>query len=161
MEKRIIVFAAVLMLVACKTGGGPTVSHEITYSAKGTRSEARHGHLLVDGIEVPWVFSRVVCGPTFYVLQFRGNLWGDDGYWPDASASAPSEAGTQIPVGSLKKGYFLSSKRLAGTPAGWIWVQWGSDKAAFVAPDRLEQLIREEKIPDQTDRFSESQRRPE
>lgn len=45
-----IALAAMRMLAACMAGG-PKVSHDITYSAQEARSEARHGHLFVDGRE--------------------------------------------------------------------------------------------------------------
>ena len=108
MGRRMIALAAMLVLAACMAGG-PGVSHEITYTAKGTRSEARHGHLFVDGRDVPWVFSRVVCGETSYRLRFRSNLWGDDGYWPEVPAYTPPEEGTPLAAESLEKGYFLIS----------------------------------------------------
>ncbi len=160
MGRRMIALAAMLVLAACMAGG-PGVSHEITYTAKGTRSEARHGHLFVDGREVPWVFSRVACGESSYRLRFRSNLWGDDGYWPEVPAYAPPEEGTFLPAASLKEGYFRSLGRPAGTPADWIWVQWGKGQAAVVAPDRIEQLIEAEKIPGPTTGFPEFHRRPE
>ena len=160
MGQRMIAFAVVLVLAGCMTGS-PMVSHDITYTAKETRSEARHGHLFVDSYEVPWVFSRVSCGQTSYVLRFRSNLWGDDGYWPEVPAYTPAEKGTPIPAGSIKKGYFRALKRPAGTPDDWIWVQWGKDQAAFVAPGRMDALIEEEKIPGPTAGFPEFQRRKE
>jgi len=155
-----IAFAVVLALAGCMAGG-PTVSHDITYTAKGTRSEARHGHLFVDSHEVPWVFSRVSCGQTSYVLRFRSNLWGDDGYWPEVPVYTPAQAGSPIPAESLRKGYYRSLRRPAGTPESWIWVQWGNDQAAVVAPDRIDTLIKAEQIPGPTAGFPDFQRRPE
>jgi len=147
MGKRSITFAALLVLAACMAEG-PRISHHITYTAKGTRSEARHGHSFVDGREVPWLFSRVACGPASYALRFRSHLWGDDGYWPEVPVYTPLYGSAPLPPESLQNGYDLSVRRPAGTPVDWIWVQWGKDRGAFVAPDRIDDLIRREKIPD-------------
>lgn len=160
MGRCMIAFAAVLVLAACMTGG-PAITHEITYTAKGTRSEARHGHLFVDGREVPWVFSRVACEPSSYVLRFRSHLWGDDGYWPEVPVYTPPDGGAPLLPDSLDKGYALSFRRPAGTPADWIWVQWGKNQGAFVAPDRIEDLLREEKIPDPAPKLPGMRRRLE
>ena len=160
MGRRLIAFAALLVLAACMVGG-PSVSHDITYTAKGTRSEARHGHLFVNGWEVPWAFARVSCGPTSYVLRFRSQMWGDDGYWPEVPVYTPPEGSAPIAAENLAKGYYLSYQRRAGTPADWIWVQWGKDKGAFVAPDRIDDLLREEKIPDPAPKLPGMRRRLE
>jgi hypothetical protein len=56
--------------------------HRITYTRKGSRSEARHGHLKVNNREIPDLFSLVAQGDRAFRFFQRKNLWRDDGYFP-------------------------------------------------------------------------------
>lgn len=134
-----------LMQTACMALP-PQVEHEITYTAKGTRSEARHGHLKIDGQEMPWAFSQIVVGDDAYRLRFRTQMWGDDGYFPDPSVPRPPESPVKISEEAAAQGYYCGSRRLRGTPENWLYVRW-DDRSAFVASERIGRLIEEFGIP--------------
>ena len=60
---------------ACCKEQGPNVAikHTITYTRKGSRSEARHGHLIINDWELPDVFTYVICGDRVYKFYQRSN----------------------------------------------------------------------------------------
>jgi hypothetical protein len=147
MRTKIWVVLALMLLVqtACRALP-PQVEHELTYTAKGTRSEARHGHLKIDGQEVPWAFSQIVVGDAAYRLRSRTEMWGDDGYHPDPSVPRPSESPLEMSEEAAAQGYYCGSKRLRGTPENWLYVKW-CGQSAFVAADRIGRLIEDYRIP--------------
>lgn len=137
---------AILMLVAC-AGRPASIEHYLTYTAKGTRSEARHGHLVVDGQELPWAFSTVTCGAQTFSLHLRTHLWGTDGYFPEATSRVIPADEHPVSEASLARRYYLGDRRKAATPENWIFVTWPDGGAAFVAPDAIDALIRDRDIP--------------
>lgn len=139
------VFSVFFIISGC-TAGTTSLTHYLTYSAKGTRSEARHGHLRINGKEVPKAFSCVAYGGRSYSMRYRSNLWGADGYHPDSPARLPLESSAPVSRTALARGYYLGSERLSGTPSTWIFVRWDKEKAAFAAPDKLPVLIRDQEI---------------
>ena len=145
MRRVALLLVLVSVLSAC--AGGVRLSHTVTYTAKGTRSEARHGHLWIEGQELPWAFRQVAYDRVSYTLHKRSHLWGDDGYWPDRTAYVPPDAESPLPAESRSRGYHLGMERPAETPVAWLWVRWGDDRAAVVAPGRIDRLIREQQIP--------------
>lgn len=115
---------------------GPVLEHRISYSAKGTRSEARHGALFYKGQAVPDVYEAVVDHQVTYRFRTRNEMWGDDGYHPGPrlDPAPPVEEGFR--PADRETGWYSSSGRKPGTPADWVYVEW-SGGSAFVAPDRL------------------------
>lgn len=136
---------AMLLQTACMTGS-PQVEHYLTYTAKGTRSEARHGHLKIDGKEVPRAFSAIVFDGRAYSLRFRSQMWGDDGYHPDHSVTRPQQSTAVISAEAAEQGYYTGDERLSRTPEHWLFVRW-KNQSAFVAPNRIEELIESLQIP--------------
>jgi hypothetical protein len=131
-----------LMQTACMALP-PQVEHEIIYTAKGTRSEARHGHLKIDGREVPWAFSQIVVDGAAYRLRFRTQMWGDDGYHPDPSVPLLPESPVEISEEIAAQGYYCGSRRLRGTPGNWLYVKCaaigvGTSPATFPAKSSAE-----------------------
>ncbi len=123
-----------------------TLDHTITYTAKGSRSEAQHGHLWVDGEELPKVFTRVSRGQLSYRLHQRQNLWGADGYHPETPAVLPTASSDVMPIIARERGYYLGEKRLKDTPEDWLCVEWGQSQRAFVAPKSIENFIATHKL---------------
>jgi hypothetical protein len=122
------------------------IEHYLTYSAKGTRSEARHGHLSINGEEIPWAFKTVNFNGKTYTLNFRNHLWGTDGYHQDSVPAILAVSEDILSAEYLSKGYCLANKRPVGLPESWIFVTWGQGESAFVAPDAIKELIKERNI---------------
>ena len=107
-------------------------------SREGTRSEARHYYLKVDGFNVPDVFSLIAVNNDVFTFESRQNLWGDDGYVPRKDYPLPYSIGkNSVEEGSLEQGWYLSDTRKKGTPGNWCYVEAG-DLRAFVAPSELD-----------------------
>ncbi|SMC17544.1 hypothetical protein SAMN02746041_00339 [Desulfacinum hydrothermale DSM 13146] len=127
-----------------------TVEHYLTYSNKGSRSEARHGHLKINGKEIPWCFDWLVADGRSFSFHTRMNLWGDDGYFPDASPPPEKVSRTKVPRAALARGYYVGDERLSGTPSSWIFVGWqaqGVQQSAHVDPMKIEVLIEDLHLP--------------
>ncbi len=122
------------------------MSHWVTYSAKGTRSEARHGFIEIEGYTVPDVFTSLVYRGTGVTFSTRSYHWGNDGYWPDATAAMPGEEGPALSEKDKETGWKIAEKRPSGLPEDWVYVKW-NDGSAFVAPDRLEDFVKKMKLP--------------
>lgn len=140
----LVIFMA---LVGCSSvTQGTQYSHEYTYTAKGSRSEAQHGHLYIDNEELPWVFEKVVFQDKAFEFVTRSNAWGTDGYHPLTSQIIVKNSTQTCSTMQLEKGYYLNNKRLTGTPADWFYVEWTGRKSAFVSPEKVNELIHEQKI---------------
>jgi hypothetical protein len=137
----------VILLIAGCSSQTVEVNHFLTYSAKGTRSEARHGHLIVNGKEMPWAFKQIAVNGKSYSLHFRSNLWGDDGYHPDGVVLVPEKGDETVASETLEKGYWLGAERPENIPQHWLFVTWGQRSSAFVAPGAIDKLIKEQDIP--------------
>jgi len=127
------------------------IHHYLTYTNKGTRSEARHGHLVVHGKEIPWCFDRVSAAGQSFSFRVRTHLWGDDGYFPDGSPWSEKKGPAGPTPLELTRGYYVGGERLAGTPSSWIFVEWNDKDAkkrsAFVDPLKIERLIEDFQLP--------------
>jgi len=118
------------------------IEHTITYSREGTRSEARHGHLTINGNEIPDIFNIVICGKEAYKYYQRRNIWGRDGYFPIdlwAITNELSESDKEITDKAVTLGWYRGVKRLKNTPRNWIYVEWSKGRA-FVSPDKTKKL---------------------
>lgn len=122
------------------------MSHWVTYSAKGTRSEARHGFIEIEGYTVPDVFTCLVYNGIGVTFSSRSYHWGDDGYWPSAMLAAPEVEGPPLSETEEKTGWKITDKRPAGLPENWVYVEW-EEGAAFVAPDRLKDFVEKMELP--------------
>ncbi len=146
-KKTNIVIAALTLLLfnACVTTSTTThINHHLTYTAKGTRSEAQHGHLVLNGKELPWVFNKIAHNGVSYSMRYKKHAWGTDGYQRDTTPFEPQVTTQMITKQILKQGYYINNKYLKGTPKNWIFVQW--QKSAFVHPTKIYYLIKEHKI---------------
>ncbi len=130
---------------------GPTelcegMSHWVTYSAKGSRSEARHGFIEIEGYTVPDVFTSLVYKGIGVTFSSRSYHWGDDGYWPSAKVAVPEVEGPSLSETDKETGWKITDKRPAGLPENWVYVEW-EEGAAFVAPDRLKDFVEKMGLP--------------
>ncbi|MFP4481454.1 MAG: hypothetical protein ACLFN0_01510 [Thermovirgaceae bacterium] len=120
--------------------------HWITYSAKGSRSEARHGHIEIEGYTLPDVFTGLVYRGVGVGFRTRTYQWGNDGYWPDARVSLPGEEAPPLAAEARERGWTVSGGTPADFPDEWIHVKW-KDGSAFVAADRLKDFVAKMDLP--------------
>lgn len=116
-----------------------------TYSARGSRSEARHHYLEIGGFPVPDVFSRLKYRDCSFVFSSRQHLWGDDGYVQTGDLAVP-ESPSAVEEKQLEKGWYEGAERLSGTPENWIWGAWEGG-SLFAAPEKLAEAAKELKLP--------------
>jgi hypothetical protein len=118
---------------------GPSLQHRISYSAYGTRSEARHGQLFYRDTAIPDTFSLVVDHGIAYHFRTRSNMWGDDGYHPGAPVDAFGLSDERFTPAFLDQGWYPGPDMRPETPATWIYVEWKGGNA-FVDPAKLHLL---------------------
>jgi hypothetical protein len=116
-----------------------TVSEDVRilryYSARGTRSEARHHYLEIEGERIPDVFSKVVYKGLSFTFGSRKYHWGDDGYLRGSDAEV---TGSPSPISAeqLERGWHEGGGILQGTPENWIYGEWKGG-ALLAAPEKL------------------------
>lgn len=132
-----------LLLTACLHGG---LQHKVTYSHKGTRSEARHGYLYLDEKRVPDCFTMLVAEGKAYSFFTRSNRWGNDGYFQVEKAPTLPETSTQITAEQKKRGWYKGKKRLTGTPEDWVYVRWKKGEA-YANLEGMKKLKQQFSIP--------------
>ncbi len=126
------------ILTAC--AGAVTLEHRMDYSRKGTRSESRHGFLLVNGQAIPDVFSFVQQGDQAWEFFSRRHLWGDDGYHATHVRVTNLHASEPCTSRIMDRGWYPGSDRLDGTPGDWLFVRWGTN-TAWIAPTGISALV--------------------
>lgn len=111
-----------------------------TFSARGSRSEARHHFLKIEGYSVPDVFLRLKYGKYTFTFNARNNQWGDDGYLrsPGFEISPSSDL---LSEELRKTGWYEGRERLEGTPENWIYGEW-ENSAVFSAPEKLTEAVK-------------------
>ena len=116
-----------------------TVSEDVRilryYSARGTRSEARHHYLEIEGERIPDVFSKVVYKGLSFTFGSRKYHWGDDGYLRGSDAEV---TGSPSPISAeqLERGWYEGGGILQWTPENWIYGEWKGG-ALLAAPEKL------------------------
>ncbi len=122
------------------------IEHTITYSQKDTRSEAQHGHLFINGKEVPDIFKTVICGNTKYVFYQRKGIWGMDGYFPlMKDENSPKISRKTINKKTLLTGWYSGKTFLKGTPSDWLYLEW-DDGSAFCSASAIDDLIKSQHL---------------
>jgi len=125
------------------------LSHSIQYTSKGSKSEARHGYLFLEGEKVPDVFSFIASisvAECSFKFKQRVHKWGLDGYHPsktDLEKKIKFTSGTT----NFKKKYYLGKIKYKNTPEDWFFVEW-DNQTAFVASDYLFKFINAFKLKD-------------
>jgi len=126
-----------------------TVSEDVRilryYSARGTRSEARHHYLEIEGERIPDVFSKVIYKGLSFTFGSRKYTWGDDGYLRGPDAAVPGSA-SPVPGEQLERGWYEGGEILKGTPENWIYGEWKAG-ALLAAPEKLGQAVETLDLP--------------
>lgn len=120
--------------------------HLVTYSAKGTRSEARHGYVEIEGYIVPDIFVYLTYRGKTVVFLTRSNMWGDDGYWPSLEVVLPEKKGSPLTVKEKIKGWRISQDVPSDFPEDWVFVKWGNG-SAFVSAKKLKNFVETMNLP--------------
>jgi hypothetical protein len=118
---------------------------KLTYSAKGTRSEARHSFLYIEDNLVPDTFTYVEYKKSAWSFENRNYMWGDDGYWP-TEAHNVIESSQKFTEEMEKQGWYKGNQILRGTPDHWVYVEWRGG-SAFIAPDKIESFLENYSLP--------------
>ena len=160
MLKLLALFAAFLVFPAVPAPGQTpgespeepeiiTVSEDVRilryYSARGTRSEARHHYLEIEGERIPDVFSKVIYKGLSFTFGSRKYTWGDDGYLRGPDAAVPGSA-SPVPGEQLERGWYEGGEILKGTPENWIYGEWKAG-ALLAAPEKLGQAVETLDLP--------------
>jgi hypothetical protein len=142
----IILISFIAALFECETdskGNRYTLRNTVSYSNRGTRSEARHGHLFLNEREIPDVYRLVICSDRAFGFFQRRHMWGRDGYFPvklgEDGGIVKSSTGTGSDA--IERGYYRGNVRYGNTPEDWMFVKWDGG-AAFVSPERITDLDR-------------------
>jgi hypothetical protein len=121
------------------------LEHVITYTGKGSRSEARHGELRFRGEAIPDVFQWILDGETAYRFQTRSHMWGDDGYHTAYREERPAVSEQPITKDEKMRGWYEGAKRKRNTPEGWVYVEWKQGRA-FADPAVLSELAEQQQL---------------
>lgn len=150
MKKAMALVLAVILLSGCTTppGNGETLSllHKVRVEREGTRSESRHGYLIINGQALPDNFYAVQYQGRLYRFSQRNNLWGDDGYFPVPEPIVFQPTAEAFGDQDLARGWYDGEKLKVKTPADWLFVEWRGGRA-FVAHNRIAEMIRFLELP--------------
>lgn len=116
-------------------------SHFTQVTARGSKSEGRHGHLHFKGRGFAPCFDRLVTPLGTFRYVVSRVLWGDHA-WTREGAETPATAatnGTALGKAALDKGWVESKERLSGTPDAWVRAE-RDGKAWWVDPARFKDL---------------------
>ncbi len=145
-KQLLITLSCILLLIignGYSMGKSPAMEHRITYSHKDTRSESKHGHLFINGVEIPDVFTLVISRDGAYRFHRRQQLWGMDGYFPAEKAAdifTVKESSTGIGAEATSRGWYEGKEKLAGTPDEWLYVEW-EEGSVFLSPDKIKDFV--------------------
>lgn len=117
------------------------LDHSITYRSKGTRSEARDGHLSYKGSTIPDLFTFIRDSKAEYRFYIRKNMWGNGGYFPVESSGKEKSSENTASDSELERGWYEGEKRLSNTPSTWIYVEWENGHA-YTAPESIESMAK-------------------
>lgn len=125
----------------------PLLEEKVTYSNKGSRSEASHHYLLVNDEAIPDTFWVVWQEGRLYRFHTRKHMWGTDGYvLTNDEAFVIKRSKKTISDADTKRKWYIGKERLQNTPEHWVYVEW-KDEAAFVDPIALHWIAKELKLP--------------
>lgn len=138
--------AALGVAPAMAAGSAVKAEHSVTYSAKGTRSEAQQGHLSLNGVEVPKCFTRIWLEDKVYCFKQRVHPWGSYGYWPCDPVIPPIPIQNKLTTAERQQGWRLGEAQPEDMPKSWVNVQW-KDGSAWAAPEALGKLAEDQGLP--------------
>lgn len=152
MKKRILtpfLLLVISLITGCESPQALVIKHTISYSHKGTRSEAQHGHLKINNKKFTSHFSYIIANNKHFSFFTRQHLWGFDGYHPVINKEMQlilKTAKISINKKQLATGWYLGNKKLQNTPLNWIYLKWQTG-SGFVSFDKINDLIKVKKIP--------------
>jgi len=142
MKRNLFTISIMSLIILPVLSCGPTISYSVrdTYTEDGV--VARFGHIRLDGITIPPVFTLVIAanGTTFRFFQLTGPV-GRAGYHPVQPVPVTASL-VRITREDLDQGWYEGRSRLSKTPDTWIFVAWPGG-SAFVSPRELERLVKE------------------
>jgi len=149
-KKTLLVFILFLTLsnIGCSSSNNLNVKHTITYSNKGSKSEARHGHLKINKKYFPNYFPYVIINKKHFVFYCRKHMWGDDGYFPVSTSEkiiSIKKSKKKINKNQLAKGWYPGKTQLDSTPSNWIYIKYKKG-SWFLDYNKLQDFIKVNKI---------------
>jgi hypothetical protein len=135
-----------LSLCPAACGAAPRIEEKTEYTAQGTRSEARHFYLSVEGRPVPDAFRVLVLSGKSWVFAQRAEVWGDDGWLLEDKTRPVPETPTPLTASETERGWYKGGERKKGTPADWAFVAWEGG-SAFVDARKLPEFAAAERLP--------------
>jgi len=145
---------AVMLFALCSVGlladkPLPLLDEKTTFSNQGSRSEARHYYLLLDGQAIPDTYWFVHQEGRSYRFQQRQHLWGEDGYVPVKEEFKATPSDKAIQAEETKQKWYQGPARLQGTPEHWVYLEWmgGSAYADPIAIQKLAEWLKLPRIP--------------
>jgi len=123
-------------------GSTAEFEHRIEYSSKGTRSEAKHGYLYLNGDKIGDYFTLIIYNDEAYKFFQRDHRWGKDGYFPNKAIKTDEKTGVskeEITSEVLDRGWYEGNEKLKSTPPYWIYAEWQSG-SAFVSIEKIREM---------------------
>lgn len=125
----------------------PLLEEKVTYSNKGSRSEASHHYLVVNDEAIPDTFWLVWQEGRLYRFHTRQHMWGTDGYvLTNEEKYSVKKSKKVVSDTDLQRKWYVGKEWLQNTPDHWVYVEW-LDGAAVVDPIALSALAKELKLP--------------
>lgn len=124
----------------------PLLDEKTTFSNQGSKSEARHHYLLVDGAAIPDTFWFVHQEGRSYRFRQRQYLWGEDGYVPVQEDFKAKASNKDIQPEDTQRKWYEGPERLLDTPGHWVYLEW-TGGCAYADPVALQALAEHFKLP--------------
>lgn len=122
------------------------LKHDIKYTSKGTRSESRHGYLILpDGNRLPECFEYISNGSRAYQYIKKVRKWGDSGYVEVKELKVISKSNNVVNEEILKQGWYKSDSKYTGIPDNWLYGETASGNY-FFDYSKVRNLIESENI---------------
>ena len=122
------------------------LKHDIKYSSKGTRSESRHGYLILsNGNRVPECFDYISNGSRAYKYIKKVRPWGDSGYVEADNVKKILTGNDVISEEILKRGWYKSDFKYSSTPVNWLYGETSAGNYFFDS-SKVRNLIESENI---------------
>lgn len=122
------------------------LKHDVKYSSKGTRSESRHGYLILpDSNRLPECFEYISNGSRAYQYIKKVRKWGDSGYVEVNELKVISESNNAVSEEALNQGWYKSNTKYTGTPDNWLYGETASGNY-FFNYSKVRNLIESENI---------------
>ncbi|MBN1468235.1 MAG: hypothetical protein JXM74_02995 [Fusobacteriaceae bacterium] len=147
MKKVVILVSFLTFIISCTSlqtaNNKGLITHEIEYTAKGSKSEGQIGKLKVNGIYIPTLFAYVSDSKTSYEFVSNNNTWGKHQYFPLDEKLYISKTNEVITSKDIENGFYLGIAQKKNTPNNWIKVQWSGGEA-FIDTNKINTVLKKE-----------------